>query len=503
VSVDKTDTAGEKMGQNHNRLRAEERNFLIRVKKAIFSNPFSDERLDIDRTILGDLPQAVSDGGNRDKLLAQKVTDKLGRIIGNRRHVVQEFGGQDKKLLEYGILFSIYHSFCDDLDILIKEQLAAGQSLCKVKFATDCLGQITEKGVDTHEAERFFGLFFQLRRTFYFIDLIVGSSPCVKRLRLDLWNNVFTHDIGLYEQYLWNRMEDFSTILLGETGTGKGMAATAIGRSGFIPWDNKKGCFKESFTKAFTALNLSQFPEELLESELFGHQKGAFTGAIDNHEGLFAHCSPFGAIFLDEIGEVSLPVQIKLLNILQERLFSPVGSHRLQRFQGRVIAATNQNLQGLRETGKFRDDFYYRLCSDSIHVPPLRQRLQEDPAELQRLLSRTVERILGSSSQDLVNFINESICKSLPADYHWPGNIRELEQCTRRILLKRSYEGDMINRDCDDSGQFIQAVKQGNFTARELLSGYCRQLHRRLGSYDAVSKRVGLDWRTVKKHVES
>ena len=129
--------------------------------------------------------------------------------------------------------------------------------------------------------------------------------------------------------------------------------------------------------------------------------------------------------------------------------------------------------------------------------------LQEDPTELQRLLSRTVERILGSSSQDLVDFINEAIDRSLPADYHWPGNIRELEQCSRRILLKRGYEGDMINRDCDNSGQFIQAIKQGKLTARELLTGYCQQLHKALGSYDAVSKRVGLDWRTVKKHVES
>ena len=491
------------MGQDFKRLRAEERGFLIKVKKAIFSNPFSDERLEIDRTILGDLPQTAEYSGKRDKLLAQKVADKLGQIIGNRKHAVREFNGQDKKLLEYGILFSAYHRFCDALDLLIKEQLAAGKNLCKVKFATDCLGQITEKGVDIHEAERFFGLFFQLRRTFYFINLIVGSSPCVKKLRLDLWNNVFTHDIGLYEQYLWNRMEDFSTILLGETGTGKGMAASAIGRSGFIPWDNNKGCFKESFTRAFTSINLSQFPEELLESELFGHQKGAFTGAIDNHEGLFARCSPFGAVFLDEIGEVSLPVQIKLLTILEERLFSPVGSHRSQRFQGRVIAATNQDLQGLRKNGRFRDDFYYRLCSDSIHVPPLRQRLQEDPTELQRLLNRTVERILGSSSQDLVDFINQAIERSLSVDYHWPGNIRELEQCTRRILLKRGYEGDMTTRGCNNAEQFIQDIQQGTLTARELLSGYCRQLHKALGSYDAVAQRVGLDWRTVKKHVES
>lgn len=113
----------------------------------------------------------------------------------------------------------------------------------------------------------------------------------------------------------------------------------------------------------------------------------------------------------------------------------------------RVIAATNQDLQGLRRKGLFRDDFYYRLCSDSIQVPPLRQRLREDPAEMHRLLTRTVERILGSSSEDLVIFIHQTIEQSLPQDYHWPGNVRELEQCTRRILLKRGYEGDMSGRE--------------------------------------------------------
>src|SRR5205823_10438393 len=133
----------------------------------------------------------------------------------------------------------------------------------------------------------------------------------------------------------------------------------------------------ESFMRGFIALNLSQFPETLIESELFGHRKGAFTGAVETHEGVLARCSPHGAIFLDEIGEVTAPVQIKLLQVLQERTFCPVGSHEPVRFRGRVIAATNRSLAALRAGELLRADFFYRLCSDLIEVPPLRQRFEE------------------------------------------------------------------------------------------------------------------------------
>jgi transcriptional regulator with GAF, ATPase, and Fis domain len=132
----------------------------------------------------------------------------------------------------------------------------------------------------------------------------------MKSLRLSLWNKIFTHDIDFYNRYLWDKMEDFSTLLLGETGTGKGTAALALGRSGFIPLDKRKKTFEKSFTRSFVSLNLSQFPETLIESALFGHKKGAFTGAIENYEGVFDRCSPYGSILLDEIDEISKPIQI-------------------------------------------------------------------------------------------------------------------------------------------------------------------------------------------------
>ena len=198
-----------------------------------------------------------------------------------------------------------------------------------VKFAGELLGRMRRRGIGAAESVRFFAIFYQLRRAYYFIVRgLIGQSPCMREFRRHLWQNVFTREVRLYERYLWNRMEDFSTLLLGETGTGKGTAAAAIGRSGYIPFDERQGRFAESFMRGFIALNLSQFPETLIESELFGHRKGAFTGAVEAHEGVLARCSPHGAIFLDEIGDVPVPVQIKLLQVLQERTFCPVGQPR-------------------------------------------------------------------------------------------------------------------------------------------------------------------------------
>src|SRR5690606_26738023 len=204
-----------------------------------------------------------------------------------------------------------------------------------------------------------------------------------------------------------------------------GQAAAAIGRSGFVPFDEAKGAFAASFTELFVPINLSQFPETLIESELFGHKKGAFTGAVDSHAGVFSRCSPNGAIFLDEIGEVSIPVQIKLLRVLQDRVFTPVGSHEERRFEGRVIAATHRDLTRLREQKTFRDDFYYRLCSDVIEMPPLRERLAEEPRELDVLLEHLVRRIVGVPDAEVVALVKNAIHSGIPEGYRWPGNVRE------------------------------------------------------------------------------
>jgi transcriptional regulator with PAS, ATPase and Fis domain len=297
-------------------------------------------------------------------------------------------------------------------------------------------------------------------------------------------------------------MEDFSTLLLGETGTGKGQAAAAIGRSGFIPYLPAERRFAANFTETFIAINLSQFSETLIESELFGHRKGAFTGAIDHHQGIFERCSAHGALFLDEIGEVSVPIQIKLLQVLQERTFAQVGGREKKRFSGRVVAATNQPLDALRRVGRFRQDFFYRLCSDVIEMPTLRQRLAESSAELPALVRLLVARITGLPAPELVDAVLGSLDQTVPRGYPWPGNVRELEQAVRRILLTGRYAPEVgaAVRDADEI--LIDKLRAGELTAAELLASYSAMLYRRLGTYADVAKRTGLDPRTTRKYVE-
>ncbi len=483
-------------------MNGSERDFFHKIREAIFSNPFGHTRLKIDQAAAG---MTITSDITSEKVLAQFV-DKAGMAIDSvqerSKNKKEPLASDDKQLLQFGMLFHTFHIYCDEIDTHIQEQVKTGDEPCKVPFARDLLKMLSAYGFAKKDARRFLALFFQMRRAFFFIRSIVGSSSCVMDLRRILWNNVFTNNIELYDQFLWNRMEDFSTMILGETGTGKGMAAAAIGRSGYIPYDEKKNSFSESFARTFISINLSQYPEQLIESELFGHRKGAFTGAVEAHKGIFARCSPHGSIFLDEIGEVSVPVQIKLLRVLQERLFSPVGGHASERFQGRVIAATNQSIEKSRRDGKFRDDFYYRLCSDVIEVPPLRQRLQENPKELEELLSITVNRILGIPSEDIVTKIKKYILINQPSDYPWPGNIRELEQCVRRILLNGNYSWQQPLTSEDKSTQLAQEFTRGALSATGLLSEYCKLLYEQSGTYEAVAKRTELDRRTVKKYVQ-
>ena len=483
------------------KLNAQDREFFTALADVVFGNPFTPQRAELISRLAPGVP--LGDMTTHREALAQVVGPRLGPWLREGAPALQRLGAEDRRLLEPALLYVGYHRCVPQLDALIERQAGQGGAPLTVPFADEVIAELVRSGFPEERAVRYFAMFFQLRRAFYFIlTSLAGESDSMRRLREALWNNVFTHDMRGYEAALWSRMEDFSTVLLGETGTGKGSAAAAIGRSEFIPYLPAQRRFATNFAESFISINLSQFPETLIESELFGHRKGAFTGAIDHHEGVFERCDPHGALFLDEIGEVSIPVQIKLLQVLQERTFTPLGGREKKRFSGRVIAATNRPLDTLRREGRFREDFFYRLCSDVIEVPTLRQRIQESPGELVHLVRLLIIRIAGTQASELADSIMEALERDLPRGYPWPGNVRELEQAVRRILLTGRYTGGIVKVASSEEDALEEKLRAGQLTADELLSRYCALLYRRLGSYAEVARQTGLDPRTSRKYVE-
>jgi len=482
------------------RLSGADREFFSDLTRVVWGNPFSDERASMmarlaPGTKFGDL---TSD----PEALVRIVEPHLAPWRKEARPLSRLSAG-DYDLLAPAFIYTAFHFARTKFDRHIERQAKQPGAPLPIDFADEVIAYLRDAGFPEETAGRYFALCFQLRRAFYFIyGSLPGASTPMRRLRESLWNNIFTHDMRAWEGALWNQMEDFSTLLLGETGTGKGQAAAAIGRSGYIPYLPESRRFAANFTETFIAINLSQFPETLIESELFGHRKGSFTGAIDHHQGVFERCSEHGALFLDEIGEVTIPVQIKLLKVLQDRTFTELGGREQKRFSGRVIAATNTSLDDLRRDGRFREDFFYRLCSDVIRMPTLRERLAESPGELAELVSLLVPRIAGEQASGLVAQVLEALARDLPKDYPWPGNVRELEQAVRRILLTGSYRPERDSAQGRNAEERLVArLREGTLTADELLAGYSALLYQRLGSYAAVAERTHLDPRTSRKYV--
>jgi DNA-binding NtrC family response regulator len=256
-----------------------------------------------------------------------------------------------------------------------------------------------------------------------------------------------------------------STILVeGESGTGKELVARAIHthspRSG----------------GAFVTVNSGSMPTELLESNLFGHVRGAFTGAVANKKGLFESAEG-GSIFFDEIGTVGLETQAKLLRVIQEKEFMRVGSVETQTADVRIIAATNVDLKRLVSEGRFRDDLYYRLCVITIPIPPLRERREDIP-----LLAEHFVRVYASENNKAITGLDPEALRAL-LDYEWPGNVRELENAIERAVVLCS--GGAIGLDLlpesvlsPDRSELPVRLPENGSTYKDLVEEYERRLVR-------------------------
>jgi sigma-54 specific flagellar transcriptional regulator A len=244
---------------------------------------------------------------------------------------------------------------------------------------------------------------------------------------------------------------DSSVLVLGESGTGKEMVARAI-----------HDCSPRR-DKPFVAINCGAIPAELLESELFGHEKGAFTGAISTRKGRF-EMAEGGTLFLDEIGDMSLPMQVKLLRVLQERMYERVGSNRTQRCDVRIIAATHRNLEASTAEGRFREDLYYRLSVFPLEMPALRERLEDMPELIGEFNQRLQRRGLSC-----VRF-SSSAMQAL-RQHNWPGNVRELSNLVERLAILYP-NGEVRAGDLPEKYRGVQPIDEaGGGILRAMLDG--------------------------------
>lgn len=260
--------------------------------------------------------------------------------------------------------------------------------------------------------------------------LLVGNSPAMKQVQ------------RMIEQV---SESEANVLILGESGTGKEVVARNLHH------------FSARRDKPFVPVNCGAIPGELLESELFGHEKGAFTGAITARKGRF-ELAEGGTLFLDEIGDMPLPMQVKLLRVLQERTFEKVGSNKTQQANVRIIAATHRNLESHISDGHFREDLFYRLNVFPIEMPALRERPEDIPLLIHELIQRIEHENRGSVR--LTTAAMASLCR-----YPWPGNVRELANVIERLVILFPYGSvdfddlpDKYRLEGDDLPENISAV---------------------------------------------
>jgi transcriptional regulator with GAF, ATPase, and Fis domain len=241
-----------------------------------------------------------------------------------------------------------------------------------------------------------------------------------------------------------------ATVLIqGESGTGKELAARAIHQ------------LSDRHGKNFVPVNCAAIPDDLLESELFGHVKGSFTGAYANRAGRFEMADK-GTLFLDEIGDMKANLQVKLLRVLQNREFEPVGASKSQKVDVRIIAATNKNLEELVVSHDFREDLFYRLSVIPITIPPLRERKEDIPILIHTFLKR-----FNSDKRHAVKGFSRDALAAL-CDYEWPGNVRELENLVERLVILKGR--GLIAHDDLPEKYLSGSVRQPNQTASPGLS---------------------------------
>jgi DNA-binding NtrC family response regulator len=416
--------------------------FLDPVSRLYATNPFEpawDELLE--RALRDDYVPVNEVKASRGDLYGNNpasLTEPLGRslaVIGDRlAHGVE---GTPRELSVYhgAALFYLWEELGPRLQGLIDEDGVAAPFYDEL--ADDCRSLFGHRGLSTPEPAHLLALFYQAKRAFHFTATrILGRSPGAAAARASIWRASMTGDVCTYAEDLYRSMDEIPVLITGETGTGKDLAASCIGWSRYIPFDAGARRFARKHTQDYHVRNVIETASGVLESALFGHKKGAFTGATADAEGCFDLPKEHGTLFLDEAGEIPEHVQVKLLRPLQNREHVPVGGTAPRKLAGRLVFATHRDLEAMCREGTFRRDLYERMNGFRIHMPPLREMIVEAPAEVRVYVRGFVARKIKSPDrvEEWTDRVTGAI-EATRADHPWPGNLRELKNYTERCLL--------------------------------------------------------------------
>ena len=499
-------------------LSARERSLLESISRLGYANPFLPERVELERAVLGAAFQegepvwSYRAGEQGTRVNVVRVQQVLEPLLEALRPRLSEGGTTETELVWYEdavmlLLFTRYHGQFLEAGFGPR---ADSPNPARWRFYNQFLADWRRffhlDGVSFptgHDPCHTFACFRQIQRAFELVFRdIIGSSLAAARLRGAIWQSIFTHDMRRYRRTLYARMGEFATLITGPSGTGKELAARSIAESRYAPFDDQKLVFANDGAKSFFPINISALSPALVESELFGHRRGAFTGAIADRKGHLETCPGLGSVFLDELGDLDPAIQVKLLRVIETRTFHPVGDTARLEFRGKLITATNRNLAELMRKGQFREDLYYRLCSDQVTTPSLAEQLADSPAVLNELVGYMARRVAGAEGDELGGEVMGWIEANLGPDYPWPGNYRELEQCVKNVLIRRNYRPSGGGAAGVLEG-FAEEVRAGRLTADELLVRYVTLVYSRTRSYEAAARQLGLDRRTVKAKVDA
>ncbi len=487
-----------------------ERRILAATARIAYSNPFLPERIEFERAALGKafIPgQAVWSASVADpgasRLNIARLQERVEPLIESVRARLEsgaEADAEELAIYEESVHHTLYQRYYP--------QFVAAQDRWRFyrEFQADWRRYLDLPGRHFETAKKtahVFACFRQIQRAFHHIfDSIIGNSMPAARLRAVVWQSAFTHDMRRYARTMYVRMHDFPTLITGPSGTGKELVARAIAGSLYVPFDPERMVFADAPKDSFFPINLAALSPTLIESELFGHRRGAFTGAIGDRKGWLEACPPAGTVFLDELGEMEMSIQVKLLRVIETRRFAAVGDTATREFAGKLIAATNRSLPLEIRAGRFREDLYYRLCADLIRTPSLSDQIADSAEVFDDLVLYMLRRSVGEDAARCLPEVKDWMRTNMPRDYNWPGNYRELEQCVRNIVIRRSYQ-PLQEQSEEKADAFYERFRAGLLQWDEVLSYYAALVYRKSGSYEQAARRLGLDRRTVKAKVEA